>query len=164
MQIFTFDRFLEVPHSLDEVFSFFADASNLNAITPKSLHFRILSPTPIDMHVGATIDYKLRIRGFPVYWTSEITAWEPPYRFVDEQRRGPYRQWIHEHSFEEHDGCTRIHDRVDYAVPGGALINKLFVRPELERVFAYRHAILRDRFGIAKVRSIQNVTAMDATA
>jgi ligand-binding SRPBCC domain-containing protein len=149
MQIFKLETTLEVPQSPDVVFPFFADACNLDAITPKWLHFKIVTPTPIDLAVGVNIDYKLRIRGLPIQWKSEITAWEPPYRFIDEQRRGPYRQWIHEHRFEEHNGRTRIHDRVDYAVPGGALINKFFVLPELKRVFAYRHTVLRDRFGIA---------------
>lgn len=150
MRTFKLETVLEVPQPLADVFPFFADASNLNAITPKWLRFSIVTQMPLDLGVGVIIDYKLRLRGFPIQWKSEITAWEPPYRFVDEQRRGPYRHWIHEHRFEEHDGCTRIHDRVDYAVPGGVLINRFLVLPELKRVFAYRHAILRDRFGIAQ--------------
>ena len=128
------------------VFPFFADPNNLEKITPPWLNFRIDTPGPIQMTVGQKIDYKLRLHGMPISWQSEITAWEPPYRFVDEQRRGPYRQWIHEHRFEESDNGTLVHDRVDYAVLGGDLVNKLFVLPDLRRVFTFRHDFLRNEF------------------
>lgn len=127
-----------VPRPIDEVFSFFSDAFNLQIITPPWMHFQILTPAPIDMQVGRLIDYKLRVRGVPMRWQSEITAWEPPHRFVDEQRRGPYRLWIHEHSFSEERGGTLIRDRVEYAVPGGGLVRRLFVAPQLEAIFNYR--------------------------
>lgn len=130
----------------EEVFPFFADAHNLETITPPLVRFAILTPDPIEMRVGLRIDYRLHVRGLPLRWQSEITAWEPPNRFVDEQRRGPYRVWIHEHTFEERDGGTRILDRVRYAVPGGGLIERFFVRPQLRKIFAYRHATLSKIF------------------
>jgi len=151
MKVFRIDKTLELPHPRDVVFPFFADPGNLETITPPWLNFQILSAAPIEMAVGARIDYKLRLHGIPLRWESEITAWEPPHRFVDEQRRGPYLQWIHEHRFEERHGRTIIHDHVDYAVPGGALVNKLFVVADLKRVFDYRHAVLRERFALASV-------------
>jgi ligand-binding SRPBCC domain-containing protein len=99
------------------------------------------------MGEGVNIDYSIRLRGVPVRWRSEITAWEPPYRFVDEQRRGPYRYWIHEHTFEPVDEhTTLVRDRVRYDVPGGTLIHKFFVEPDLERVFSYRAAKLDEIF------------------
>ncbi len=70
-----------------------------------------------------------------------------PRRFVDEQRRGPYRQWIHEHTFAEQDGGTVASDRVDYAVPGGAIANRVLVARDLEKIFAFRQEILRKKFG-----------------
>lgn len=130
-----------------EVFAFFSDARNLQALTPAWLDFRIASPTPIAMGAGATIDYRLRVRGVPLRWTSEITVWDPPLRFVDEQRRGPYRLWIHEHDFLDRDGRTVCRDRVTYAVPGGRLVERLAVRSDLERIFAHRHERLVERFG-----------------
>jgi hypothetical protein len=136
-----------VPRPLDEVFAFFSDAGNLQVITPAWLSFEILTPRPIAMRVGAIIDYRLRIHGFPVKWKTEITAWEPPHRFVDEQRRGPYRLWVHEHRFAERDGGTQMLDRVHYAVPGGKWIERLFVKRDVERIFAYREARLRELFG-----------------
>jgi hypothetical protein len=126
---------------LDLVFPFFADAGNLEAITPPWLNFRVLTPQPIPMEVGQRIDYRLRVRGVPMRWQSEITAWAPPYRFVDEQRRGPYKRWHHEHLFMERDGGTVLFDRVDYALYGGPiapLIHGLIVRAEVERIFRYR--------------------------
>jgi ligand-binding SRPBCC domain-containing protein len=142
----TIEAGLWLPRSRDEVFPFFADAFNLEAITPASLGFTILTPPPITMRQGARIDYQLRINSVPVRWQSEITSWEPPHRFVDEQRRGPYRVWIHEHIFEERDGGTLVMDRVRYAVPGGAMIERLLVRPQLRKIFTYRRTRLSEIF------------------
>ena len=129
-----------------EVFSFFADAGNLDALTPPRLKFHITSPRPIVMRVGALINYRLRIHGMPLRWQSEITAWEPPLRFVDEQRRGPYQQWTHEHLFGERAGGTTVWDKVSYAVPGGRWVNRLFVRRDLNAIFHYRRQCLQDIF------------------
>jgi ligand-binding SRPBCC domain-containing protein len=111
------------------------------------LNFQVLTPGPIEMSVGRLIDYKLRMRGIPVRWQSEITAWEPPVRFVDKQRRGPYRLWIHEHRFAELDNGTVCFDDVRYAVPGGRLIDRLLVRRDLRKIFDFRHEQLRKTFG-----------------
>lgn len=121
MRPILFECELLVPRPRSEVFSFFADAQNLQALTPPWVHFRILTTCPIKMGKGCLIDYKLRIHGLPVRWQTEITAWEPPFRFVDEQRRGPYQLWVHEHVFEDRPGGTLVLDRVRYAVLGGAI-------------------------------------------
>ena len=142
----TIETKLWVARPREEVFPFFANARNLEAITPPLVRFAILTPGPIEMRVGLRIDYQLRVRGMPLRWQSEITAWEPPHRFVDEQRRGPYRVWIHEHTFEERDGGTLALDRVRYAVPGGNLIDRLLVRPQLRQIFAYRQTKLGEIF------------------
>jgi ligand-binding SRPBCC domain-containing protein len=138
---------IHLPRPREEVFEFFADAGNLQAITPDWLHFRILTPLPIEMRQGALIEYRLRLRGLPVRWKTEITAWDPPRRFVDEQLRGPYRLWVHEHTFQEADGGTLVGDSVRYAVPGGTLVDKLFVAREVRRIFAFRQERLRETLG-----------------
>ncbi|MCA9729166.1 MAG: SRPBCC family protein, partial [Candidatus Eisenbacteria bacterium] len=120
-----------LPAPLEEVFAFFAAAENLERITPPLLQFRVLTPPPIDMRPGALIDYRLKLRGIPLRWRSEITVWDPPHRFVDEQRRGPYRSWIHEHRFEEENGHTRVTDEVRYLAPGGPLVHRWLIRPDL---------------------------------
>ena len=132
---------------LDEVFAFFSNAENLQAITPPWLNFKIVTPTPIVMRVGTTMDYRIRVHGVPFKWTSEITAWEPPVRFVDEQLRGPYRRWHHTHEFEALGANeTLMRDRVLYTPRGGALMNWLFVRRDLEGIFRYRSERMAEIF------------------
>jgi ligand-binding SRPBCC domain-containing protein len=131
-----------LPATRADVFAFFSDAGNLDAITPPWLRFRILTPAPIEMREGAVIDYALRIRGVPLRWRSRIRAWDPPHRFVDEQVRGPYRVWVHEHRFEPKDGGTLVVDDVAYSVRFDALIHGWLVRPDVERIFRFRTAAL----------------------
>ena len=137
-------QFFDLP--LTEVFAFFSDATNLERITPPFVKFRVLTPTPIEMREGLEIDYSLKVRGIPLRWTSEITVWDPPYRFVDTQIRGPYRHWVHEHSFWEEDGGTWMEDRIEYAVPGGELVRRLFVDPDIKKIFEYRTQALSELF------------------
>jgi ligand-binding SRPBCC domain-containing protein len=140
---FTVEARVFLPRPLSIVFPFFADAGNLETITPPWLRFEVLTPLPIAMCAGALIQYRLRLHGIAVRWQTEITAWEPPLRFVDEQRRGPYRKWIHEHTFAECAGGTEMRDYVRYVVPGGWLVNLLFVRRDVRRIFQYRAQKLR---------------------
>lgn len=140
---------LWLPRRREEVFPFFAEAANLEAITPPWLHFRVLTPRPIEMRAGTLIDYRLRVHGIPLRWRSEISVWDPPHRFVDEQRRGPYALWHHEHLFEEKDGGTLCTDVVRYAAPGGPFrrwIERLWVGPDVQRIFRYREARLKELF------------------
>lgn len=135
-----------LPAPRSEVFAFFADAHNLEQITPPWLRFQVLTPRPIAMRKGALIDYQLRLHGFPLRWRTEIGAWEPPFRFIDQQLRGPYRYWIHEHTFYDEGAHTLMRDQVDYAVPGGALAHRLFVRRDVTRIFDYRRRVMIERF------------------
>ncbi len=144
--LFRLDAELWLPRPRDEVFPFFADALNLETLTPPWLKFEVLTPRPIEMRAGLRIDYRLRVHGFPLRWQSEITAWEPPHRFVDEQRRGPYRVWIHEHAFEERGGGTLARDQVRYGVFGGMLVNTLFVQRDVTSIFRFRQQKLREIF------------------
>ncbi len=144
-----------LPRPRAEVFAFFSDAGNLEALTPPLLRFEILTPRPIDLRPGALIDYQLRLHGVPIRWRTEICVWEPPLRFVDQQLRGPYRLWHHEHRFEEADGGTIATDRVHYAflpIPG---IHRLFVEPDLVRIFKYRQERMREIFGGAERATIE---------
>ena len=149
MRTFTLETSLWLPQPADRVFAFFADAANLETLTPPWLRFRILTPLPIAMAAGARLDYRLRYRGFPLRWRTEILAWEPPHRFVDSQIKGPYRRWVHEHTFVEQDGGTLATDNVEYALLGGALTNALLIGRDVERIFAYRRQRLLDVFGEA---------------
>jgi len=147
VRVFTHASEQWLPRPLDEVFPFFADARNLEELTPAWLSFTVLTPEPIPMAVGTTIDYRLAWRGIPLRWRSEIAAWEPPHRFVDRQLRGPYRLWHHEHRFEERNGGTDVIDVVEYAVWGGAIAVNLGVRRDIQRIFDFRRARLVEIFG-----------------
>ncbi len=149
---FRLEREMLVDRPIGEVFAFFGDPRNLEAITPPWLRFRIEDVPDGPLREGCLIHYRLRLRGVPIRWTSLISRWEPPFAFVDEQIRGPYSSWVHLHTFEERDGGTVVRDRVDYAVPGGWLVNRLFVRRDLERIFDYRTATLRALFSLRAAR------------
>jgi len=130
----------------EEVFAFFADARNLEKLTPDLLQFEILTEGEIRMEVGALIDYRLRIRGIPVKWQTGITAWEPPVRFEDQQLKGPYRQWIHEHAFLDEGDTTLMQDTVRYRVLGGGFVHWLLVKRDVLRIFQYRNTQLARLF------------------
>ena len=146
MKTFLFKTQQTLEQPLTEVFEFFSDAHNLALITPPWLKFEVLTPAPIEMVVGTRIDYQLKLRGIPVRWQSEITEWNPPHAFADEQRRGPYRLWRHKHTFDETEEGIVVGDSVEYAVWGGGLVDKLFVRPDIEQIFAYRTEQLAEIF------------------
>jgi ligand-binding SRPBCC domain-containing protein len=141
---------LWLPRPRAEVFAFFSDARNLERITPGFLTFRVLTPAPIAMRAGALIDYRLTLRGLPLSWKTEITEWDPPRRFVDVQRRGPYAEWVHTHTFEDEGDGTLVRDHVRYRLPGPAfvspLVNALLVAPDTRRIFEYRHTALERQF------------------
>ena len=146
MKLFTLETEQWFPHPPEALFPFFADAANLERLTPPWLHFRILSQR-VEMGKGTKILYALRLHGIPLCWQSEITVWEPPLRFVDTQIRGPYRAWTHEHVFEFRHGETVMRDRVQYGVIGGSLIQKFLVMPDLSKIFEFRRVRLASMFG-----------------
>lgn len=137
-----------VPLERSKVFAAFADACNLEVLTPPFLGFSVVTPKPIEMKSGQIIDYRLRLHGLPVRWQTEITCCEPPTRFEDTQVRGPYSHWVHTHTFQDLDGGTLMKDVVRYSVPGGTLIHWLFVKRDLLRIFKYRQKQLPKLLGV----------------
>lgn len=137
----------------DEVFEFFADASNLEEITPPELNFKIITEQPIDIKQGALIDYQLSLRGIPLTWKTEITTWNPPYEFVDTALKSPYKQWIHLHTFsvgEQNE--TIMEDIVRYRLPFEPLgdLAHFIVKRELNYIFDYRYKVIEEKFGKTK--------------
>lgn len=134
-----------VPATLRETFAFFSDAANLERLTPPWLRFRIRTPMPVAMGVGVEIDYRIVLHGLPIPWRTRIDEWEPGARFVDRQLVGPYRWWRHEHRFEEVPGGTRVVDDVEFVPPLRSVTGR-WVRRDVERIFDYRQATLREMF------------------
>jgi ligand-binding SRPBCC domain-containing protein len=131
---------------IEVTFAFFADASNLQRLTPSWLSFSLRTPPPIVMHAGLELEYRIRLYGLPMTWTSRIDVWEPGRCFVDRQTIGPYLWWRHEHRFEPAGDATRVIDHVEY-LPRAAWITGRFVRRDLERIFSYRQRALHEIFG-----------------
>lgn len=135
----------ELAAPLEEVFAFFAQAENLGRITPQELGFRILTPLPIEMTEGVLIEYEITLWGIRMGWRTRISVWDPPHRFVDEQLRGPYRRWVHTHSFAATPGGTLVTDRVEYELPLGSIgrLAHPLVRRQLSRIFKHRESRVR---------------------
>ena len=144
MAVHRLERRQFVARPLDEVFAFFAEAANLERITPPWLSFRVLTADPVQMAVGTLIDYRLRLHGIPLGWTSQIEVWnpDPPApQFVDRAIRGPFSLWHHRHRFSASGEGTIVSDEVHYAPPLGALgelADRLIVARDLDRIFAHR--------------------------
>jgi ligand-binding SRPBCC domain-containing protein len=148
MQTYCLEREQWLPKPIEEVFTFFSRPENLQVITPPWLDFRMVE-APQNLVKGSLIRYRLRWRWMPIRWTTEITEWNPPYRFEDREISGPYALWNHEHDFTAEKGGTTMRDRVTYALPFGfvgRLAHPLFVGRDLERIFDFRAATMRRLF------------------
>ena len=138
-----------IPRPLEDVFGFFADARNLESLTPPWLRFQILTPGDIEMRVGTIIQYTMKVHGICVNWTSAITVWNPPFEFVDVQQSGPYALWHHRHRFESLADKTRMTDDVTYALPFawlGRAMHSLLVQRDLDRIFRFREKMVSEVF------------------
>ena len=143
MAIYTFSRNQVVEMPLEHCWRFFSDPRNLARITPSALRFIVRSELPEEIYAGLMIRYTVSpLWSIPMTWLTEITHVQKPYQFIDEQRVGPYRIWHHEHFFRAVDERhTEVRDHVHYVPPFGpvgALLHPFLIRPQLERIFAFR--------------------------
>lgn len=138
-----------IKRPIEEVFDFFADAVNLEKITPPELNFHIITTQPIEIKKGTLIEYQLKLRGIPIKWKTEITEWNPPFSFVDTALKSPYKQWIHLHEFSVgENGETIMKDRVRYRLPLEPLgdLAHWYVKKELKYIFEYRYKVVEKYF------------------
>lgn len=145
MKSHTYRTSMRLPHVINDVFPFFCDVRNLQRITPPELHFDIVTNQPIEIVQGTQVDYRLRLYGIQLKWRSQITVWDPPYKFVDEQVHGPFTLWIHTHRFCDDNGSTIIEDNVEYRLPLWPLGDIVFplIKWQIGRIFSYRQCMIR---------------------
>lgn len=149
MKTYELHRQQWVPEPIDKVFSFFAEAQNLEQLTPAFLRFQI-TRAPRQMEAGAIIEYRLRLHGFPIRWRTIIERWNPPHEFIDVQDRGPYKLWHHTHRFQKENGGTSIEDIVRYALPFGSIggiVHRWMVARDVAAIFDFRKHQIQERFG-----------------
>lgn len=138
-----------VNKTIDEVFSFFEKPENLEVITPTWMRFKIKTPPPLIMKAGAEFDYRIDLIKIPLKWKTKIAIYDPPYKFVDVQMKGPYRKWIHTHTFETMGDKTKITDNVDYDLPAGILgriVHMIYIRKTLKAIFDFRESTINRLF------------------
>ena len=148
MKYLEFEQVL--PISLEEAWSFFSSPSNLNLITPEDMNFKILDVLPAHIYQGLMIRYKIKpMFNIPLDWITEITEVKDKVYFIDEQRKGPYRTWHHEHHFKEVDGGVLMTDKLSYDIGMsfiGTLAGKLWVDKQVQHIFSYRKKKLNELF------------------
>jgi|YelNatPaOPRAMG01_1025707.scaffolds.fasta_scaffold00094_58 ligand-binding SRPBCC domain-containing protein len=148
--MYNFKQEQYINKSLSKLFPFFERPENLSKLTPSWLSFKIKTPLPIQMKEGATIEYSIKLFGIPMNWKTEIIKYSPPFLFIDEQKKGPYKKWVHTHSFEEINGKVLMKDKIDYDLYGGILkhlIHKFFVKPLINKIFEFRKITIEKEFG-----------------
>ncbi|WP_290733108.1 TIGR01777 family oxidoreductase [Halobacteriovorax sp. JY17] len=144
-----FKRHQWVKSPLEDVFQFFSDVKNLETITPKNLSFKIVGMNTDQIKTGSLIDYKLKIHGIPAKWKTKINNFEKNKSFIDEQLKGPYSKWVHQHDFQSLKNGTLISDKIVYKVPFGILGNLVsgwFISRDVKSIFNYRNAVIDRKF------------------
>lgn len=147
--IFNLYREQKIYSKLEDVFAFFEKVENLEKITPPWLQFKIISNRPYIVKENSEFEYTIKILGIRVKWKSIISEYNPPYKFVDTQIKGPYKKWVHSHIFKEFPNFILMIDSVEYELYGGFLspiINRFFVRKKLNDIFDYRKLKIQETF------------------
>jgi ligand-binding SRPBCC domain-containing protein len=155
MKRFTLNTRQILPISLEEAWAFFSSPKNLSKITPEYMNFKILSGFDEGTtREGMIIKYKVHpVMGIPLTWVTKITNVSAPHEFTDMQLKGPYKEWVHTHRFREIEGGVEMTDELVYQLPFGPIgliAHALFVRKQVESIFAYREATLDKLFGKSK--------------
>lgn len=142
-----------LPISLEQAWDFFTTPHNLNMLTPDDMVFKVTSELPKKVYEGLIITYRLKpMLNIPIHWCTEITHVKEHQFFVDEQRRGPYRIWHHEHHFKQVEGGVLMTDILYYDIGKsifGWMAGKLFVHRKVKDIFTYRYQVLEQHFRLS---------------
>ena len=140
-----------IPVNIEKAWSFFSNPANLRLITPPEMKFTTLSSFEGSIYAGQLIEYKVRpLLGIPLYWMTEITSVDELNSFTDEQRKGPYRVWKHQHYFKQIEGGVEMTDIVHYQLPYGILgkmMHGITVKKKLKALFHYRYLQIEKLLG-----------------
>ncbi len=143
--------------TIPEAWQFFSSPYNLNAITPEFFHVDILTPVPDAIYAGLMIQYSMKaVWGIPMTWLSEVSHCEAPYRFMYDQRVGPFKFLSHEVRLTKLENGIQLEDIIFYAMPLGWLgqfLNKILIGSKLEQIFNARHDYLESRWPASKSRN-----------
>ena len=151
MKIYTLHREQFLPISLKEAWDFFSTPLNLEKITPAEMGFVVLTDVKgKSIYKGMLIEYRVSpLLGIKMKWVTEIGDVSEPYKFVDNQLKGPYALWEHTHTFNDAPGGVLMHDDVRYAIPLGILgeiAHVLVVKNKLKSIFDFRGETLKKYF------------------
>jgi len=154
MKTYDFYQEQDLPISLQKAWDFFSDPNNLIKLTPGDMKMNMISRQAGEDEIHETVVFGFKLLGIiPQKWKSEIRDWNPPYGFRDIQIAGPYRYWNHFHELKENDSGVKVIDRISYALPAvpfQGFLNRVFIRPQLEKLFAFRKQTLTEIFPIEK--------------
>ena len=135
--------------SPEDIFDFFSEVKNLEKITPSHLSFKVLNMSTPQIQEGSIIDYRLKLHGIPFNWKTLITSFNKNDSFIDQQEKGPYKKWLHTHTFKKSAGGTLIRDHVVYKIPLGTVgrfITGTYIKKDLSKIFNYRKEIIKQEF------------------
>lgn len=143
-----------VKASIEDCWDFFSSPSNLSVITPPDMNFRIQFPEPMPaMYQGLIIRYTVSpLLGIPLEWITEITHVKDHDYFVDNQLKGPFKLWHHQHFFKETSEGTLMRDVVNYELPLGILggiLGGSIVKKRVQGIFDFRKSVIEKKFNQA---------------
>jgi len=96
---------------------------------------------------GDRVILQTRVGPVAVRWVIEHRDYQAGRQFRDVQITGPFSRWEHTHLVEADGAGAWLEDRIEYALPLGALGRELAgtaIRRRLSRMFAYRHRVTAD--------------------
>lgn len=152
MAVHSIKNIQKIPATLEQAWDFYSSHANLQTITPPQMKFRVISQNSGEkLYSGQIIEYKVKpLLGIPLYWMTEIKNVTAPTYFMDEQLKGPYKMWQHQHYFKAIEGGVEMTDMVLYKNPSGwlgELANVLFIKKKLRNIFEFRFRKMEEIFG-----------------